>query len=56
MLCLCWEHEHWHDTVGLLSADMCMLGEHMHYCIPYVNSYVGVAWPNAWLMGDLSSR
>ena len=29
-ICMCWECDHWHDTISLLSADLCMLGEHMH--------------------------
>ena len=29
MFYMCWEREHWHDTVGQLSVDLCMIGENM---------------------------
>lgn len=25
-----WGHEHWHDIVGILSVNSCMIGNHMH--------------------------
>jgi len=39
---------HWHKPVGWLSADLGMIGEHVH--LEHF-SCVGVAWPDAWLMG-----
>jgi len=48
--------EHLHDPVGL-RANLGTLGELVHLehsaC---VYSYVGVAWPNVWFIGALTSR
>jgi len=45
-----------HDLVGL-RANLGTLGEHMHLeHFVCVYSYVGVAWPNAWFMGALTSH
>lgn len=48
--------EHLHDPVSL-RANLGSLGELMHLeHIACVNSYVGIAWTDAWFMEALSSH
>ena len=45
-------YAHWHDSIGLLIADLGKIGEHMHLeHFTCVNSYVAVTWPDTWLLG-----
>ena len=48
--------EHLHDSISLRTS-LGTLGEHMHLehfaCVYF---YVGITWPDAWFMGDLTSR